>query len=156
MKYAALLLATCLVLATSAQPWVPPEFNSPAGSSDNIETPSRLSDALIMGVCTVSVLFTAFLVMTVIVCTYKEKVKEIDLNKPLILTSEVGKKKKRKDNKKSKADNVDGHELDLSVAPSHETMELPPRNGSPDADLGMHVDSDQEEASGSENESYTE
>lgn len=79
-----------------------------------------------MGICTVAFLFVLFVTMTAIVCLRRHKQKEIDLAKPLILTEEVGKKKKRKDKKKSKAEELEEVEL-VPNTTSSAMNELPPR-----------------------------
>lgn len=112
----------------------PSDTFGPVGvPSSTAQTPSTLSNARIMGVCTVAVLVVAFFILYMVVATRREKEKEIDLSKPLILTEEVGKKKKKKKSKKNKKDektrSVDEEEL-MPVGSSEVSSpveELPPR-----------------------------
>lgn len=87
-----------------------------------------------MGICTVAVLVVAFFILYAVVATHKEKQKEIDLSKPLILTEEVGKKKKKKSKKDKKSDkkarSVDEEDLmpiGASEVSAKQVDELPPR-----------------------------
>lgn len=112
----------------------PSDTFGPVGAPSSTEqTPSTLSNARIMGVCTVAVLVVAFFILYMVVATRKEKQKEIDLSKPLILTEEVGKKKKKKSKKNKKKDDktksIDEEEL-MPVGASEvssKVEELPPR-----------------------------
>jgi hypothetical protein len=102
-----------------------------------------------MGICTVCVLFTAFAILTVVVCTRKDKVKPIDLDKPLILTSEVGKKKKRKAKDKKKADAVADAPVVAIPAEPAATMEIPPSS----PELGHNTNEEVSDSSKSESSS---
>lgn len=140
-------------MGAAAQPFVAPIFDSPAPPANNKRSPSRLSAANIMGICTVAVLFTALVIIAIVVCTWREKEKEIDLSKPLILTEEISKVKKKK---KGSQDEIALEEVSLvnSRPGEAEMMELPPRTVSeprlPSADYktpevsqtSLHDDSD--------------
>jgi len=116
---------------------VDPLFSAPAGDPSSAKPPSRISNATIMGIGTVVVLFIGFVVVTAVACTWKTPVREIDLTRPLILTEEVGKKKNKKgkkDDSKAKKQVTDEVELvPTSLGEAHDrlqqTHELPPRVG---------------------------
>ena len=99
-----------LLVDAEAQPFVEPIFAASVGEPSSAKPPSRISNAAIMGICTVVVLFVTFVVVAVVTCTWKEAEREIDLSRPLILTEEVGKKKKKKSGK-AKKQAVDEEEL---------------------------------------------
>lgn len=81
-----------------------------------------------MGICVVAVIFSSFIVLAFIVCLYRPARKDIDLSRPLILTEEVGKKKKRK-NKKGDADKAATDEAELVSQSTADKSEngAPPR-----------------------------
>lgn len=100
---------------------------APPASDD---TPAGVPPSIIMGICTVAVLATALAIVAIVVCTWKEKEKEIDLAKPLILTEEAGKKKKKKGKKNEKlAKEQTMEEEELVPTGNASTMEneMPPR-----------------------------
>ena len=146
-----------IVSVVNGQPFVPPEFSTPAAPAGDDHTPSSTPGMIIMGVCLVSILFTAFVILVLVVCLYKPKAKEIDLSKPLILTEEVGKRKKRKDKKKAVSTNdksfnpSDEVELMSSGAVAeNERSETPPRTvdvvSLPSSPESTRVNHDLEEA----------
>ena len=113
-----------------------PVFGGPVSNPTDEHPPSRLPNAAIMGICTVAFLLVLFITLAVVICTRKEKVKEIDLAQPLILSEEAGKKKKKKKGKTdTKAEELEEVEL-LQPASSSMVTELPPRAISTPPTLG--------------------